>query len=372
MLRRVFLVVAAFALVAAACGGDDNGAGSATTAAPTATTPAPAPTTTAPVPTPTSSPETTPAPPVAEVPQLTIALLPIGIQAMALTTAVEGGFFDKHGLDVTLMTMAADPLEVMMAIRQGRVEMALLPVIQVVQSLNSPRPLVAVGQVAGSNLNVVVAGGIAQDRALTTDSPLQDRLSGLEGLRIGHPPGPIGVNTAQAVIEAAGLDPAQDVELIPVRGEDQVSALVGGDIDAFVGHHPFLEEAIVGEGAMLLLHLTGGEVPSAGSFPLLVLSVLADGAMDEEVLTGVLAALAEAQQAIHDDPTVAMQALESAFPDLSGPLLEEGLNIYLAGVPTTPVIPQEAFDIALTLFGVSSVPFDQAVDNSFAEAAATR
>lgn len=259
-----------------------------------------------------------------------------------------------------------------MAVRQGRVDMAVVPVLMVVQSLNSPRPLVAIGEVAGSNLNVVVAGGIARDLGLTTESPLQDRLSGLEGLRIGHAPGPLVVNTAQAVVEAAGLDPGQDVELISVRGEDQVAALTGGDIDAIVGHHPYLEEAIVGEGAMLLLHLTGGEIPSVGTFPLLVLAVPAGGAMDEEVLTSVLAALAEAQQAIHDDPTAAMQALESAFPDLSGPLLEEGLNIYLASVPTTPVITREAYDTALKAFGISAVPFDQVVDNSFAEAAATR
>jgi ABC-type nitrate/sulfonate/bicarbonate transport system substrate-binding protein len=363
--RRGLLVVAAFALVVAACGGD--GAGPATAAPPIATTPAPPSTTTAPTP----APEATPVPSAAPEPLLTIALPSVGIQAMALTTAVEGGFFDKRGANVTLMPMG-DATEIMMAIRQGRVDIAVVPLLLVAQSLDSPRPLVAIGAVAGSLLNVVVAGGIAQDLGLTIDSPLQDRLSGLEGLRIGHPPGPLGVKTAQAVVEAAGFDPGQDVELISVPGEDQVAALAAGDIDALVAHHPHLEEAIVDEGAMLLLHLTGGEVPSAGAFPLLVLAVPTGGAKDEEALTSVLAALAEAQQAIHDDPTIAMLALESAFPDLSGPLLEQGLNIYLASVPTTPVITPEGYDTALRAFGVGAVPFDQVVDNSFAEAAATR
>ena len=34
------------------------------------------------------------------------------------------------------------------------------------------------------------------------------------------------------------------MELVPVRGEDQVSALAGGDIGAFVGHHPYLEQGL--------------------------------------------------------------------------------------------------------------------------------
>ena len=291
---------------------------------------------------------------------------------MAFTTAVEGGFFDTHGVNVTVLPLG-DAREAMMAVRQGRADLAVVPMILVVQSLNSPRPLVAIGAVSGSTqLNVVVAGEVARERGLITGSPLQDRLRGLEGLRIGYPPEPLGVITAEAVIETAALDSARDVELITVPGEEQVNDLAGGDIDAFVGHHPYLEEAIVGEGAMLLLHLSGNEIASAGAFPMQVLAVPAGGAVASEALTTVLAAIGDAQQAIHDDPTVAMRALESAFPDLSGPLLEHGMNIYVAAVPPTPVITQEGYDTALRAFGLSAVPFDQVVDNSFGEAAATR
>ena len=115
----------------------------------------------------------------------------------------------------------------MRAVRQGQADMALVPMLQVVRSLDSPRPLVAIGVVAGrTQLNVVVSGDIALQLGLTTASPMEDRLRGLEGLRLGHPPGPLGINTAKAVVEAAGLSPEQDVELVPVRGEDQVNALV--------------------------------------------------------------------------------------------------------------------------------------------------
>ena len=66
---------------------------------------------------------------------------------------------------------------------------------------------------------------------------------------------------AGGVLEAAGLVDGEDAELVPVRGEDQPAALAAGEVDAFLGHHPYLEEVIVGSGAILLVHLTGGELP---------------------------------------------------------------------------------------------------------------
>ena len=299
---------------------------------------------------------------------LTIAMPPMGIQALALSTAIEAGYLDEQGIEVVLSTLD-NGFEVMRALRQGSVPMAVLPMIQVIQSTNSPRPLVAVGAIGGSiNLNVVVAGAVAQQRGVTPASPLEERLKVLEGLVLGHPPGPLGANTARGVVERAGLDPDQDVELVPVPGEEQVAALRDGRIDAFVGHHPYLEQAIVDEGAVLLLHLTGGELPSLGAFPQPVLATtpgyLEQGA---EVLRAVLRGLRDAQAAIRQDSTVAARALESAFPDLSGPILAEGVAIYVPGVPRSPLITSEAYDAAIRAFGVSPAPYEQAVDNSFIE-----
>ena len=315
---------------------------------------------------PAGSPTPTDAPPAAPgVSQVSIALPALGIQTLALHTALEGGFFERHGLDVTLATMAT-PRDVMRAVRMGQADLAVVPPHQVVMSQSSPRPLVAIGVVAGrTQLNVVIATGAAADRGLTADSPLEERLRGLEGLRLGHPPGPLGINTAKAVVEAAGLDPAQDVVLVPTAGEDQAGALRDGLIDAFVGHHPYLEDAIVGGTAMMLLHLTGGELPSAGAFPMHVLAVTPDAVSgNAEVLRAVLAALQDAQQAIREDPAVAMRALAAAFPDLSGPVLQQGLSIYVPGVPESPVITEEGYQTVLDIFGLSDVPFQQVVDNS--------
>ena len=299
---------------------------------------------------------------------LTIAVPPTGIQALALSTAIEAGYLDEHGIEVVLSTLD-NGIEVLRALRQGGVPMAVLPMFQVIQSTNSPRPLVAVGAIGGSiNLNVVVAGAVAQQRGVTPESPLEERLAALEGLVLGHPPGLLGVNTARGVLERAGLDPDQDVELVPVPGAEQVAALRDGRIDAFVGHHPYLEQAIVNDGAVLLLNLTGGELPSLGAFPHPVLATtpgyLEQGA---EVLRAVLSGLRDAQAAIRQDSTVAARALESAFPDLSGPILAEGIAIYVPGVPESPLITQEAYDTAIRVFGVNPAPFEQVVDNSFIE-----
>ena len=299
---------------------------------------------------------------------MSIALPAIGIQALALHTALGGGFFEQHGLDVTL-TVVGTPMDVMRAVRMGRSDLAVVPPHQVANSLSSPRPLIAIGAIGGTTqLNVVIGAAAAAQRGLTADSPIEERLRGLEGLRLAHPPGPLGVNTAKAVVEAAGLDPAQDVELVPTAGADEAGALREGLIDAFVGHHPYLEDVIVDGTAIMLLHLTGGELPAIGGFPNQVLA-LTPGAIagNEDVLRAVLSALQDAQQAIREDPTVATRALAAAFPDLSPAVLEQGVSIYGPGVPETPAISEEAYQTALQIFGLSAVPFEQLVNDSLIE-----
>ncbi len=352
----VWPAVALLSLVLTACGGDS--------ATPTA---AATPTSTV-APAGSPSPTDTPAAPAGAT-SVSIALPPVGIQIMALHTALEGGFFEQHDLEVTL-TVVGTPVDVMRAVRMGQSDLAVVPPHQVANSLSSPRPLIAIGAIGGSTqLNVVIGAEAAAQRGLTADSPLEERLQGLKGLRLAHPPGPLGVNTARAVVEAAGLDPAQDVELVPTAGEDEAGALREGLIDAFVGHHPYLEDVIVDGTAIMLLHLTGGELPSIGAFPNQVLA-LSPGSIagNEAALRAVLAALQEAQRAIREDPAVATRALAAAFLDLSPAVLEQGVSIYAPGVPASPLITEEAYQTALRIFGLSDVPFAQLVNDSLIDA----
>ncbi len=330
-------------LLLAACGAD-----------PTPTnTPIPAAT-----PTPTASP--TPAAPALK--KVVIALPNIGIQTMALHTAVHGGFFEAQGLDVTLGVFPT-PREVMRAVRLGDVDLAVVPIIQVVNSLSSPRPLVSIGAVSGTTqLNVAVAGAVARDAGLTADSSIEERLGALEGLRLAHPPGPLGANTAAAIVSAGGL---ANVELVPIAGADQPEALASGLVDAFLGHHPYLEQSIVNDAAVMLIYLTGGDIPAIGAFPSQVLALTPDAiAGHEPTLTAVLAGLAEAQRAINSDPEVARVALVASFPELPDAILVEGVRIYAPGVPTSPEITEAGFEIALTAFGLDPVPFARVVDSS--------
>ena len=196
--------------------------------------------------------------------EVSIALPNIGIQNLALHVALEAGFFERHGVNVTLVAME-NPFDVMRAVRTGAADLAVLPIFQVVNSLSSPQPLVAIGAIGGSTqLNVVLAGHIAEQLGLTEDSELDDRLSGLAGIRLAHPPGPLGINTARAVVQAAGLDPDQDAELVPILGGELAGTLAEGLVDGFVGHHPDLEIAIVEGEAIMLLHLTGGRATVGG------------------------------------------------------------------------------------------------------------
>ena len=297
---------------------------------------------------------------------------PIGIQVASLLVAIQGGYITEEGVNATLSTFD-EGRELQQAVRLGSVALVVAAMRLVVQSVDSPRPLVAIGAISGRpNLNIVVAGNIAQDRGLTSASSLDERLAALKGLKIGHPPGPlVGVNLATKVLEVAGLSLDGDTELIAVPGEDQVSALREGKIQALVGHHPYLEEAIVQEGAFLVVHASAGELSSLEPFPLHVLATTPDYiAQNGEILQAVLRGLLKAQQVIRDDPDLAKEIIMAALPELDRPNLEEGIKIYFPAVPPSPFITPEGYSIITESLGLSEVgSFDEVVDNSFANAA---
>ena len=115
----------------------------------------------------------------------------------------------------------------------------------------------------------------------------------------------------------------------------------------------------------VFMHLTGRELPALSAFPNQVLALTPDGIPgNEATLTAVLAALQAAQRAISKDSAVAINALATAFPDLTADVLNEGVPVYASGMPQTPEITKAAYEVALAMFGSDPVPFDQVVNSS--------
>lgn len=112
--------------------------------------------------------------------------------------------------------------------------------------------------------NVVVRRDMADSRGLSPALPLAERLRRLQGLRVDATPGP--VNRLGLLFASAGMDADRDIQVVLVPGEEQNAAFARNQVDALFAHTPYLEDALVRQGGVLVVNLSAGEVAFWGRF----------------------------------------------------------------------------------------------------------
>ena len=108
-------------------------------------------------------------------------------------------------------------------------------------------------------INLVVRRTVAEERQLSKDLPLKERLKKLAGIRVGVAPNPPA--RLRALFAAEGLDADRDVEMVILRGREQNEAFADGRVDALYAHTPYLEKALVDQDAVMIVNQSAGEAP---------------------------------------------------------------------------------------------------------------
>ena len=91
---------------------------------------------------------------------------------------------------------------------------------------------------------------------------MSERLRGISGLRVGVALGP--PTRLRVLFDSVGLDADSDIEMVIIPGADQNQAYEDGLVDALYAHTPYLEHAMVRQGAVILVNQSAGEVPELG------------------------------------------------------------------------------------------------------------
>src|SRR5919202_2202571 len=127
-------------------------------------------------------------------------------------------------------------------------------------------------------INMVMRTDVAQERGITEQTPLPDKLKALKGLKIAATrPGALTFQMAEALVRRAGLEPQKDVPILGVgEGQALIAALETGQVDLFLTAVPIPEQAIARGKAMMFLNNAAGEDPSIIPFAMSILLVRAD------------------------------------------------------------------------------------------------
>jgi len=272
------------------------------------------------------------------------------IQFLTLWTALGAGYFEAEGLDVQVV-FAARANQSGELLLNKQADIALLQPPVYLGLIAQQRPIVLFANLlANDPINLIVRSDVAARLKLDPKAPLVDRLKALKGLRIGvayEPP-----RRLRVLFALAGMDVDRDIQMKIVPGEEQIAAFASGAVDALYAHTPFLEDALVAHGAVLVINQSGGEVAplSKGQIHSLAATKEFAGA-HPDVLAAATRAIARAETLLHTDAAAAVKALlKAGIPAPTARHLATIVDIYRAAVPATPKVSAAAVERDATLY----------------------
>jgi ABC-type nitrate/sulfonate/bicarbonate transport system substrate-binding protein len=242
-----------------------------------------------------------------------------GIDQVGLPIALERGFFEKHGLDVTIARPYATGVDALNALQAGESEIVQVGV-PMIGAVIRGMDLVALGNYSG---NATKLGSDATVALVAREGSGIDpkNLATLKGKKIAASFGTINHLYALALIEKAGLTPA-DVTLVNTPPPDMTVALLSKGIDAFSGWDPW---PIVAQkdvpGAYLVIR--GGDLISYLGYNVATRAWIEKNG---ETVEKFLAAVAEADKWMRANPKQAAQVATRWIPGLKPEVAEAAMQ----------------------------------------------
>jgi len=242
-----------------------------------------------------------------------------GIDQIGLPSALERGFFEKWGLDVTISRPYATGVDALNSLQAG--ENDLLQVgVPMIGAVLRGIDLVALGNYSGSAHKL---GGDATMALIAGASSgiVKGDLKSLKGKKIAASFGTINHLYVLGLIEKAGLTPA-DVTLVNTPPPDMTVALLAKGIDAFACWDPVPIIALKDvPGAIEVIR--GGDIISYVGFNVALRPwVEKNGATIEKFL----AAVSEADQWMRANPKAAAQVATRWIPSLKQEVAEAAMQ----------------------------------------------
>jgi ABC-type nitrate/sulfonate/bicarbonate transport system substrate-binding protein len=242
-----------------------------------------------------------------------------GIDQVGLPIALERGFFEKYGLDVTIARPYATGVDALNALQAGESDIVQVGVPMIGAVLRG-MDLVALGNYSGSATKLGSDATMAliarQDSGI-----VKGDLKTLKGKRIAASFGTINHLYILALLEKAGLTPA-DVTLVNTPPPDMTVALLAKGIDAFSAWDPWPIVAVKDvPGAIEVIR--GGDVIAYLGYNVGLRGwVEKNGATIEKFL----AAVSEADQWMRANPKLAAQVATRWIPGLKVDVAEAAMQ----------------------------------------------
>ena len=352
-MRKLGVLMATLAILAAACGGTP-----AATAAPSAA-PTQAAATSAPSAAPTAAAKT----PMPCCKKIVAAYSNISADDWVMWYAFEKGIFKDNGLDVDLQSINGGA-QTSAALLAGSVQIAQFGGAEALSANAGGADLVLV-----ANLAPVYPYKLYGAKGITS-------VAGLKGKKVGvsNAGGSSDIAT-RAALKAAGLDPDKDVDIVAVGSHSQrTAALLAGSIDAGVDDPPE-DLKLVQAGLTVLIDLAAQKLPAANTGVIMDRKFLT---ANKDTVQAYIDALTIARAKMKADKAGATAVLGKYFKLDDQAALDGAYDFFMNEVTAAYLYPDVGqFKDAVAILGagnpnIAKVDLSKMIDRTFMQSAQDR
>jgi NitT/TauT family transport system substrate-binding protein len=277
-----------------------------------------------------------------------------------LYVGMHAGIFEKNGLKMNV-TAAGGDTQTFAAVLGGSADFAIGDATMAQMSREAGGP----GVVVGTVVQRAHYFGVSKNLEPITD-PKE-----FAGLTIVTSPDPnTNYSVAKRMLETAGLEIGTDTEILQVNPGTEIGAMLAGQADMAIAYQPSVASA-VDQGAKVVFDFSNYVGPFCNTGIMVLPSTIEN---DPEMVQALVTSFEEASRLTYADPDFAKEVARLEFPDLPPEVVDAAIDAQLEFlIPAQSVLVKEdqwqnLIDMQIYLGNVKGeVPFDEIIDNSFAE-----
>ena len=178
------------------------------------------------------------------------------------------GFFDDEGVKAQLIDTRGGGPDVQMVLA-GRADFTTNDGAQIIPAIQEGKSMVCVLSLLNrSIINVTMSSKAAEKTGVTEDSPFEQKVAALKGLRIGVTrPGALTWQIARSNLINAGMNPDSDAEIIGIGSASALAAALENDnVDVMYISVPIGDRIVSRGNGITLIDNARGEDPNIPNF----------------------------------------------------------------------------------------------------------
>jgi NitT/TauT family transport system substrate-binding protein len=279
-----------------------------------------------------------------------------------LYVGMHAGIFEKNGLKLEVSAAGGDT-QTFAAVLGGSADFAIGDATMAEISRENGGP----GVVVGTVVQRAHYFGVSK-----TLKPITDPKE-FKGLKIVTSPEPnTNYSVAKRLLEKAGLKVGVDATIVPVNPGTEIAAMLAGQADIAIAYQPSVAAAEA-QGAKVVFDFSTYIGPFCNTGIMVLPATIQK---DPQMVQALVTSFEEASRKTYADPAFAKQVARKEFPDLPGEVVDKAIDAELTFlIPAQSVVTKQdqwknLMDMQVYLGNAKgTIPFDQIIDNSFAEKA---